>query len=449
MSVNGLPTILELAADLATGKTTSRDLVVAALARIEVAGEEGRRVFLRIEAEEALVEAERADRLRARGHVASPLAGLPVSIKDLFDIAGQVTAGGSKVLAEAAPAAADAVAVARLRSAGAILIGRTNMTEFAYSGLGLNPHHDTPGNPHDPARIPGGSSSGAAVSVATRMAVIGLGTDTGGSVRIPAAYCGITGFKPTQARVPLDGCLPLSKSLDSIGPLAPSIACCAIVDSILTGGPARLPAPPLLHGLRLGVVRNYVMTDLDDVVALAFERTLEELSMAGAVVQDLILPELDRLPQINATGGFAAAEAFAWHRDLLSAKGDGYDPRVASRIRRGAAIYAADYIRLIETRAEVRRAVTARTRDWDAVVLPTVANAAPPFEALADDDAYARLNALSLRNTLVGNFLDRPAATVPCHEESELPVGFMLMGESGADRRLLDIAQAVETALGR
>jgi len=449
MPVNGLPTVLELAAELAQGKSGSRQLVEAALARADAADGEGGRVFISLDRDEALAEAERSDRLRARGYVPSPLAGLPVSIKDLFDIAGQVTAGGSKVLAGAPAAAADAAVVSRLRAAGAILVGRTNMTEFAYSGVGLNPHHGTPGNPHDRSRIPGGSSSGAAVSVGTRMAVMGLGTDTGGSVRIPAAYCGIAGFKPTQARIPLDGCLPLSKSLDSIGPLAPSIACCAIVDSILAGAAVRPPVAPPLHGLRLGVIRNHVMEDLDATVSRAFERALAKLSMAGAVVKDVLLPELDRVPEINAAGGFAAAEAFAWHRELLTTRGDSYDPRVAIRIRRGAAISAADYLALVETRAEVRHAVSARTRIWDAVVLPTVANVAPPIEALDTDEAYARYNALSLRNTLIGNFLDRPAASVPCQEEGELPVGFMLMGESGADHRVLDIAQAVETTLGR
>jgi aspartyl-tRNA(Asn)/glutamyl-tRNA(Gln) amidotransferase subunit A len=449
MPINGLPTVLELAAELEQGKTSSRELVEAALERIRDPAGEGQRVFRRVVPEEALADAERSDALRRRGHVASPLAGLPVSIKDLFDIAGQVTAAGSKVLAGAPPAAADATVVARLRAAGAVLIGRTNMSEFAFSGVGLNPHHGTPGNPADRARIPGGSSAGAAVSVADRMAVLGLGTDTGGSVRIPAAYCGIAGFKPTAARVPQAGCLPLSSTLDSIGPLAPSIACCAIADSVLAGEAVRLPAAPPARGLRLAVVTDYFMADLDDAVAAAFAGALSALSAAGAMVSEMTAPEMAEIVEANASGGFAAAEAFAWHRTLLAEKGDGYDPRVAVRIQRGAAMSAADYIRLGAARADINARFWARLAGFDAVAVPTVALVPPKIAALAGDDDYARLNLMSLRNTMAGNFLDCCGATVPCHEPGQLPVGFMLMGPPGADHCILDIAQAVETALGR
>jgi len=449
MPINGLPTVLELAAALNRGESTSRALVAAALARIQDPDGEGARAFRRVQPEEALADAEQSDALRRRGHVPSPLAGLPVSVKDLFDIAGQVTAAGSRVLAEAPPAAADAAVVARLRAAGAVLIGRTNMTEFAFSGVGLNPHYGTPGNPADRARIPGGSSSGAAVSVADRMAVVGLGTDTGGSVRIPAAYCGIAGFKPTAARVPQAGCLPLSSTLDSIGPLAPSVACCAIVDAILAGEPVRLPAPPPLQGLRLAVVGSYFMADLDDAVAAAFAGALSVLSGTGAVVTEMAAPEMAEIVEANAAGGFAAAEAFAWHRELLAEKGDGYDPRIAVRIKRGAAMSAADYIRLSRLRKDITARFWARVAGFDAVAVPTVAQVPPEIDAFAADEDYARLNLMSLRNTMAGNFLDCCAATVPCQAPGQFPVGFMLMGPPGADRRILDLAQAVETALGR
>jgi aspartyl-tRNA(Asn)/glutamyl-tRNA(Gln) amidotransferase subunit A len=449
MPVNGLPTVLELAAALAEGKTTSRRLVEAALGRIADPSGEGARAFRRAVPEEALADADRADALRKRGYVASPLAGLPVSIKDLFDIAGQVTAAGSKVLADAPPAAADATAVARLRAAGAVLIGRTNMTEFAFSGVGLNPHHGTPGNPADRNRIPGGSSSGAAVSVADRMAVVGLGTDTGGSVRIPAAYCGIAGFKPTARRVPLDGCLPLSFSLDSIGPLAPSVACCTIADSVLAGEPVRLPRRIPVKGLRLAVVTSLFMEGLDAEVAEDFARARATLAAAGAQFVELAAPELGQYLEASAAGGFAAAEAFAWHRKLLAEKGNGYDPRVAVRIRRGGAITAADYIDLFAARRRIAGAFWERVANFDAVAVPTVALVPPKQAALAADEDYARLNVLSLRNTSAGNFLDCCGVTVPCHRAGGLPVGFMLMGPPGADRRLLDAAQAVEMALER
>ena len=447
MPVNGLQTVQELAADLEFGKTTSRELVAAALARIEDPEGEGARAFLRVDGAQAIAVAEAADAARALGRVASPLLGLPVSIKDLFDVAGQVTSGGSIVLKDGPAAEQDAPVVSRLRAAGAVLIGRTNLTEFAYSGLGVNPHHGTPGNPHDRARIPGGSSSGAAVSVADSMAVVGLGSDTGGSVRIPAAYCGIAGFKPTQSRIPLDGCLPLSFSLDSIGPLAPSITCCAIVDSILAAEPVRLPEPVDVAGLRFGVVQNYVLNDLDPNVASAFEAALTRLAAAGANLTDVTVPELDLIPELNAGGGFAAAESYAWHRDLLARRGNDYDPRISSRIEPGANFRAADYINLVERRAEICRSAQRRTRVFDAVVMPTVAIVAPRLDALVEDDDYARLNLLSLRNTMVGNILDRCAATLPCQAKGELPVGFMLMGENGADHWLIDVAHAVEAVL--
>src|SRR5438046_4260027 len=237
-------TVLDLAAALAAGQTTSRDLIEAALARIADPGGEGARTFVKVYADSARAAADAQDRLRKAGYVASPLAGLPVSVKDLFDIAGEQSLAGSQALDDTPPAAHDAPAIARLRAAGAVLIGRTNMTEFAFSGVGINPHYGTPGNPHDRRLIPGGSSSGAAVSVGDGAAIVGIGTDTGGSVRIPAALCGIVGFKPTQTRVPRDGVIPLSTTLDSIGPLANSVACCAIADAVMGGEPPVAPAPP-------------------------------------------------------------------------------------------------------------------------------------------------------------------------------------------------------------
>ncbi len=448
MPANGLPTISELASDLAQGKTTSRALVEEALARIADPAGEGARVYIKLDAEGARRQAEAADAIRAEGRLPSPLLGLPVAIKDLFDIAGEVTPAGSKVLADAAAATSDATVVARLRAAGTVLMGRANMTEFAYSGLGVNPHYQTPGNPHDRARVPGGSSAGAGVAVGDRMAVMGLGTDTGGSVRIPAAYCGISGFKPSQYRVPLDGCLPLSSSLDSIGPLAPSIACCAISDSVLAGEPVRPPQEIDIAGLRLGVVRNYVLDEMDATVATAFERALSRLSEAGARITDFSLPELDQIPALNAAGGLAAAEAYAWHRDLLARRGNDYDPRVGDRIQNGAAISAADYIDLLEARARLIAGAERQTRAFDAVVMPTTPIVPPRLDEVASEQDYGRRNLLSLRNTMVGNILDRCAATVPCQAPGELPVGFMLMGAKGADHWLLDVAAAVERALG-
>src|SRR5262245_32546999 len=274
------PTVLSLAADLAAGGINSRALVEAALARITDPSGEGARTFTKVYAEQARAAADAQDKLRNAGYVASPLAGLPVSIKDLFDVAGEQTLAGSKALDATPPAERDAPAIARLRAAGAVLIGRTNMTEFAFSGVGINPHYGTPGNPHDRSLIPGGSSSGASVSVADGQATVGIGTDTGGSVRIPAAFCGIAGFKPTQHRVPRDGVTPLSTTLDSIGPLANSIACCAITDAVMAGEPPAAPEPMPIEAMRLAVPQSYVLEGLGPDVANAFDAACRALSRA-------------------------------------------------------------------------------------------------------------------------------------------------------------------------
>ncbi len=276
-------TLAQLAEGLAAGRVSSRDLVERSLAAIADPSGEGARTFITVDAEGARAAADFSDRLRKEGRAPSPLAGIPFSAKDLFDLVGDVTTAGSKVLKGAEPAKADAVAIARLKAAGMIVIGRSNMTEFAYSGVGLNPHYGTPRSPFDRAtgRIPGGSSSGAAVSVADGMVSLGIGTDTGGSCRIPAAYCGIVGYKPSHGRVPLTGCFPLSSSFDSIGPLANSVACCAAADALMAGDwDGRVPKRDV-SGLRLAVLRDFVLDGLEDAVARNFERALRRLSERG------------------------------------------------------------------------------------------------------------------------------------------------------------------------
>ena len=437
------PTIGQLAADLAAGRTTSRKLTEEAFARIEDRNGEGKRVFVKTWRAQALAAAEASDFLRKAGIVASPLAGIPVSIKNLCDVAGETTLAGSKALGDAPPAAEDAPVVARLRAAGAVIVGSTNMSEFAFSGVGFNPHYGTPGNPADRRRVPGGSSSGAAVSVADRMAVAALGTDTGGSVRIPAAVCGIVGFKPTARRVPIDGVVPLSTSLDSIGPLANSVECCAIVDAVFAAEPIAIPESVQLGGLRFAVPRHFVLDDLDPVVAAAFERALKALSGIGVKIEQIDLPELNELNTINARGTFAASEAYAWHRKLIERRGKDYDQLVYPRIMRGKEMGAADYIELLQARADLQKRVSAITSNYDAVVMPTCAIAAPTLGEVSTPDGFTRKNMLLLRNTTVGNFLDRCSISLPCHAPGELPVGFMLMGEAMADKRLLAMARSV------
>ncbi|MCC8429312.1 amidase [Reyranella aquatilis] len=441
------PTIIQLAADLAAGRTTSRKLTEEALTRIADPKGEGSRAFVKVWKDQALAAAEASDALRKAGLVPSALAGIPVSIKNLCDVAGETTLSGSKALDDAKPATADAPVVARLRAAGAVIVGSTNMSEFAFSGVGFNPHYGTPGNPADRTRVPGGSSAGAAVSVADRMAVAALGTDTGGSVRIPAAVCGVVGFKPTARRVPIDGVIPLSTSLDSIGPLANSVEDCALVDAVFAGelgdGPISVPDAAPLAGLRFAIPKHFVMDELDATVAKAFERAAQALAAKGVKIEQIDLAELNELPVINAKGGFAASEAYAWHKDLIARRGKDYDPFVHPRIMRGKDMTAADYIELLAKRADLCRRVSAITSNYDAVIMPTCAIVAPTIEEVSTPEGFTKKNLLLLRNTTVGNFLDRCGISLPCHAKGELPVGFMLMGEAMADRRVLAMARSV------
>jgi aspartyl-tRNA(Asn)/glutamyl-tRNA(Gln) amidotransferase subunit A len=439
---SGNPGILQLAADLAAGRTSSRKLTDEAIARIEDALGEGKRAFIKVYKQQAIVAADANDAQRKAGLVPGPLAGIPVSIKNLCDVAGETTLAGSRALDDAPPAKADAPVVARLRAAGAVIVGSTNMSEFAFSGVGFNPHYGTPGNPADRTRVPGGSSSGAAVSVGDRMAVAALGTDTGGSVRIPAAVCGITGFKPTARRVPIDGVVPLSTSLDSIGPLANSVECCAIVDAVFAGEAIAIPEAAPLAGLRFGIPKQFVMDELDATVAKAFDRACRALSAKGVKVETVDLPQLNELPAINAKGGFAASEAYAWHQKLIARRGKDYDPIIHPRILRGREMSAADYIDLLAARADLAKRASAVTSNYDAIITPTCAIVAPTLDEVATPDGFTKKNMLLLRNTSVGNFLDRCAISLPCHAAGELPVGFMLMGEAMADKRVLAMARS-------
>ncbi|MDF2097171.1 amidase [Aquibaculum arenosum] len=447
--MQGLGRIAAVSERLKRGEISARALAEEALERFADPQGEGARAFVSLDRDKVLAQAETADTLRAAGAAAGPLAGIPISIKDLFDVAGEVTRAGSQALDNAPPAQQDAPAIARLRAAGAVLVGRTNMTEFAYSGLGLNPHYGTPGNPVDRSRIPGGSSSGAAVSVTDGMAVAAIGSDTGGSVRIPSALCGLVGFKPTARRVPLEGALPLAASLDSIGPLAPSVACCALLDAIMAGErPPELTARPL-RSLRFALPRHYMLEEMDETVAAAFSSALTRLSSAGVTIEEIDFPELDELPALGAKGGFPAAESWHWHRELLGRAGERYDPRVRSRIERGAAMTAADYIDLLEGRRALIQAAERRLRDWDALLTPTVPIVAPRIDSLESDEAYTRLNLLILRNPTVGNMLDLCGISLPCHPPGSLPVGLMLMGRNGNDADLLRQAAAVEGLLSQ
>lgn len=406
-------------------------------------------VYTALFTETARAEAEAADHLRAAGVPAGPLAGVPISIKSLFAVAGHCTHAGSRVLAQQPPSHTDAAAVTLLRRAGAVLTGHTNMTEFAYSGLGLNPHYGTPTNPHDSKRIPGGSSSGAAVSVARGQALAAIGTDTGGSLRIPAAFCGLVGFKPSSQRVSLDGALPLSRTLDSVGPIAHSVADCARLDTVLIGEPDDIEfAPDKVAGLRLGIPDRYMLRDMDETVSRAFTRSIDALKWAGAYVTIVELPELDALGELLAGGGFTAAESYYLYQSWLVERSCDFDPRVKDRIQRGAEMTAADYIALQVARRRQIAQMDRRLATVDALISPTVPMIAPRFDDLTQDAAYTRENLRVLRNPSVGNLLDLCGISLPCHQPGELPVGLMMLTRNGGDRRLLRQAAGVEALLG-
>lgn len=451
-TVARMKTLEALASALAEGRTSARALVEESLARIEDPAGEGGRAFLKVQAAEARAQADAMDLLRRAGRSPGPYAGIPFSVKDLADIAGQPTPAGSRVLVDRPPASDHAPVVRRILNAGLVIMGRTNMTEFAFSGLGINPHWGTPASPWDRAtrRIPGGSSAGAAVSIADGMAFGALGTDTGGSCRVPAAMCGIVGYKPTARRVPIEGILPLSPSLDSVGPLANTVACCAAIDAIFAGQTVKKLRAAPVEGLRVGVPLNYMLDGIDVAVGTAFERALSALAAAGARITPVTLPVLDDIPRANASGGFAAAEAYAWHRTLLEQRGDGYDPQVRRRIMRGENISAGDYLDLLTARTDIIARFDAATQDFDTLMMPTCPLIPAPIAALeADDDAYMRVNMMQLRNTAVGNFLDRCAISLPCHKPGEAPVGLMLMSAPMGDARLFEIAAGVEAVIAQ
>ena len=408
--------------------------------------------FVSTSFEGARSAAHQADQHRKLGIVAGPLAGLAVSVKDLFDVTGEVSRAGSAVLAGAPAARADAPAVRRLREAGAAFVGRSNMSEFAFSGVGINPHFGTPANAAAAAvggvtRIPGGSSSGGAVSVAAGAAWAALGSDTGGSLRIPAALQGIVGFKGTARRVPTAGAIPLSTTLDTVGAMTRSVRDAVVLHEVLSATTIAVASRPL-SAMRFAVPSTVMLDGLEGAVATAFDRALSRLSEAGARIERVALPLLGEATVINAGGGFAPAEAWAYHRRRMAEHEAAYDPRVAQRIRRGAAMSAADYIDLLHARSSWIAAMEAAIAPYDALLSPTVPVLAPPLAPLLGDDAaFFAVNAALLRNPSCVNLLDGCALSLPCQAEGELPVGLMVWGGAMRDETVLHASLAIEAAL--
>lgn len=427
--------------------TSTRDRLEQILSRLNDRRHE-EKAFVRLYAESARAEADASDRRRQAGASLGPLDGKIVSVKELFDVAGEATLAGSVIRRNALPAATDAVVVERLRAAGAVIIGKTHMTEFAFTAVGLNPHYPVPGNATDQSLIPGGSSSGAGVSVAEGTCDIAIGSDTGGSVRIPAALNGIVGFKPTASRIPLQGAFPLSPVLDSIGPLARSVADCAIADAVMAGEPLRPPATRPIAGLRIGIPRGRLLDDLSPDVAGAFATSLDRLAKTGAEIVDCAIDDLiERLGEAIRIGSIAGLEASRIHADWLNDEAAPVDERVKAPLRRRLAVPDAAIAALLETRRALAAAMDERLSPYDLIALPTTPIAAVPIAGVeADEVEYRRVEDLLLRNCQVANQFDLNAITLPMPGLIR-PAGLMLMGRNGTDATVLATALAVEARL--
>jgi aspartyl-tRNA(Asn)/glutamyl-tRNA(Gln) amidotransferase subunit A len=436
---------------MSAGLTTPDEVAEKALSA--VAACEDQAVFTRVTPERARREAKAASRRLREGRPASVLDGVPIAWKDLFDLEGMPTTAGSRLFESNAPAGSDAAVVARLRDAGMVCIGRVNMTEFAYSGIGLNPHYGTPRNPHGrtEARVPGGSSSGSAVAVARGLVPAAIGTDTGGSVRIPAAFNGIIGFKASSHRYPMDGVFPLSATLDTLGVFTRTVEDAVLVDAAMCGlaGPQVRKAG--VDGLRVIVPTNVVFDDCQPAVVKNFEAALERLAKAGAKIERGAMVAFDEILALSAQHGtIVAAEAYALHKARVEGP-DAHriDRRVAKRIASAHTMQMVDYIANMQARSRLVQRTKQLLLGNVVVAMPTVAHTAPLIDALeADDELFARMNARTLRNTMLGNFLGWCGVSFPTgFDEAGLPTALLLSGAPATDDRLLSISLSSEAII--
>ncbi|MBD9374624.1 amidase [Rhizobium sp. ARZ01] len=406
------------------------------------------RTYVKLYPQTARAEADAADARLREGRTIGPLDGRIVSIKDLFDVAGEPTLAGSVIRRSNPPATADAPIVRRLREAGAVIIGKTHMTEFAFTAVGLNPHYPVPGNATDENLVPGGSSSGAAVSAAEGTCDIAIGSDTGGSIRIPAALNGLVGFKPTASRIPLDGAFPLAPSLDSVGPLADSVAACALADAIMAGEKPEPLAARSLKALKVGAPRGRLFEDMEPEIAAAFESNLARLADAGAELTNCSIDDLlEALAEATRIGSIAGIEASRIHADWLDDDHAPVDFRVTTTLRRRRLVSDADLAALLETRNGLAQAMDARLAPFDVLALPTSPIFAASIASVSsDEETYRHVEDLLLRNNQVGNQFDLTAITLPMPGLAH-PAGFMLFGRNGTDKMLLQIAASVEALM--
>lgn len=412
-------------------------------------------IFIYLLEERALSEAEAARRRIREGRSLGLLDGVPVAWKDLFDMSGLPTTAGSRVLAATEPAKADAPVVQALADAGMVSVGRVNMSEFAFSGLGINPHYGTPRNPASPEgehRIPGGSSSGSGVAVAAGLVPVSIGTDTGGSVRIPAAFNGIVGYKATRGRYSMEGVYPLAKSLDSLGPLCRTVQDAIWVDAAMRGLPAAGgQARPLPSELSFVIPQTVFFDEAEPGVIAAFEAAVARLASAGARIRREAFPEFAEIFELMARhGALVTAEAFVLHRArILGPEAEQMDQRVVKRTALGAKITLADYVETLEARARLIRSFAARIGPDDILLSPTLPHVAPPLGPLVEDEErFFRVNGKTLRNTLIGNLLDWCGVSLPCGTGADgMPVGLLLSGTRGSDEKVLASASTVERLL--
>jgi aspartyl-tRNA(Asn)/glutamyl-tRNA(Gln) amidotransferase subunit A len=450
VSCRNSPTIADALASFDEGRLVRRDHISRIIQSARSALPDGYLIFLAERFDAALSEACAWD-AAAKARLSIPaLAGIGISVKACIDVAGFITTAGSQVLARRDAAPSDAAIVERLRKAGAIVLGHTNMTEFAYSGLGLNPHFGAPLSPFVPseARVAGGSTSGGAVSVAFGGADAALGTDTSGSVRIPAAFCGLTGFKPSRGRYPAGGIIPLSPSFDVPGVIARSVECCRLLDRVLASQRAHAVPTVRSVALKLLVPTNYVLSGLDDTVRLKFDRALRRIEQAGVDLCREDVPELARVGEAARLGGIVAAESYAWHRELIAQHANSYDPRVASRILAGKEIPAHSYFSGLAELGDLASAIDRTFLGIDALVWPTVAILPPRRADLIDDAAYAAVNSLVIRNTEFANRVDLPSLTIPLPGVDDGPVGLLLTGRRKGDDALLAVGALLQSIVG-
>jgi aspartyl-tRNA(Asn)/glutamyl-tRNA(Gln) amidotransferase subunit A len=446
MSTIGSLTIDAFCRKLRGGELTAAELTNECLRRIGV-GNATLNAFIHVSYDEAREAASEADRELAAGLDRGPLHGVPISVKDLFDVRGIPTTAASRVR-EHHLATSDAPVISRLRDAGAVLIGKTNLHEFAFGTTNEDSAFGPARNPHDTSRSPGGSSGGSAASVAAALALGTLGTDTGGSIRIPAAACGIVGLKPTYGELPASGVVPLSPTLDHVGPLAATVLDAWYLYQALLGTSAAPPAPHPPRQLRLALPRRYFLDLLDDEVRDRFDESVEKLRRTGATVEDIDIPNATDIAPIYLHIQFG--DAAAYHASTLDAMPEKYTPAVRSRLEAARYVMAEDYVRALAGREVLTRQVDDALSTPDALILPTLPIPAPVIGAAAATIGGVDhpIRAIMLRLTQLFNVTGHPAISIPCGTTAAgLPCGLQLVGRRRQTSALVAVALAVEDTL--